>query len=162
MKSKIHKFNLNKIKAMRKNNFLKSTLSSLFLLFTVLIFSSQVNANSFVKPVVTSSTVQFSITIPESFSSSIIREETETVVNFNFKKADGTTSFLFSVNKIATADWMNVQAQLVNAKVLDNKNGMIYFLMVTDKQKMKGADSEKYNQVMQNMNSLIASIKITE
>ena len=58
--------------------------------------------------------------------------------------------------------WMNVQAQLVNAKVLDNKNGMIYFLMVTDKQKMKGADSEKYNQVMQNMNSLIASIKITE
>ena len=57
---------------------------------------------------------------------------------------------------------MNVKAQLANAKVLDNKNGMIYFLMVTDKQKVKGADNEKYSQVMNGLNDLIASIKITE
>lgn len=145
-----------------KKNFLKSIIPSLFLLFTVLIFAAQVNAIANAKPVVTTATVQFSIAIPETLSTSIVREETETAVNFNFKKEDGTTSFLFSVNKIAAADWMNLQSQIANAKVLDNKNGMIYFLMVTEKQKMKGADSEKYNQVMQNMNAFIASIKITE
>ena len=77
-------------------------------------------------------------------------------------KADGTTSFLFSVNKISSSDWMNVQAQLSGAKVLDNKTGMIYFLLVTDKQKMKGVDAEKYSQVMNSLNNLISSIKITE
>ncbi len=145
-----------------KKDFLKSTIPSLFLLFTVLIFAAQVNAIANAKPVVTTATVQFSIAIPETLSTSIVREETETAVNFNFKKEDGTTSFLFSVNKIAAADWMNLQSQMANAKVLDNKSGMIYFMMLTDKQKMKGADSEKYNQVMQNMNAFIASIKITE
>ncbi len=145
-----------------KNKFFNSTLRSLFLLFTVLIFGTQVNAISIVEPVVSSTTVQFSIAIPEALGISIVREETETAVNFNFKKADGTNSFLFSVNKMAATDWLNLQSQLVNAKVLDNKNGIIYFLMVTDKQKMKGADCEKYSSVMQNLNALIASIKITE
>ena len=145
-----------------KNKFFNSTLRSLFLLFTVLIFGTQVNAISIVEPVVSSTTVQFSIAIPEALGISIVREETETAVNFNFKKADGTNSFLFSVNKMAATDWLNLQSQLVNAKVLDNKNGIIYFLMVTDKQKMKGADCEKYSSVTQNLNALIASIKIME
>ena len=71
-----------------KKDFLKSTIPSLFLLFTVLIFAAQVNAIANAKPVVTTATVQFSIAIPETLSTSIVREETETAVNFNFKKED--------------------------------------------------------------------------
>ena len=145
-----------------QNKFFKTTIQMMILLFVVLVSGTNSNALPSVNPVVTNVTILFSISIPESLNSSIVREETETAVNFNFKKADGTTSFLFSVNKISASEWMNMKAQLANAKVLDNKNGMIYFLMITDKQKMKGADSEKYNQVMQDLNSLIGSIKITE
>ena len=145
-----------------QNNFFKTTIQTLILLSILLVSETNSNASSTANPVVTNVTVQFSISIPASLNSSIEREETETAVNFNFKKADGTTSFLFSVNKISTDDWMNVKAQIANAKVLDNKNGMIYFLMVTDKQKVKGADNEKYSQVMNGLNDLIASIKITE
>ena len=145
-----------------QNNFFKTTIQTLILLSILLVSETNSNASSTANPVVTNVTVQFSISIPEPLNSSIEREETETAVNFNFKKADGTTSFLFSVNKISSDDWMNVKAQLANAKVLDNKNGKIYFLMVTDKQKVKGADNEKYSQVMNGLNDLIASIKITE
>ena len=144
------------------NKFFKSAIHSLILLFVALVSPNNSIASSIVNPFVTNVTVQFSISIPETLNSAIVREETETAVNFNFKKADGTTSFLFSVNKIPANDWMKVQAQLSDAKVLDNKAGMIYFLMITDKQKMKGADSEKYSQVMNSLNDLISSIKITE
>jgi len=109
-----------------------------------------------------SGSVLFSIAIPDQWSSSIIRENADNGVNFRFKKSDGTTVFLFSVNKVTADVWMSVRDQIPNHKILDSKNGMIYYTEFTIKPRIKGDDNATYQQVYAHLGDIINSVKITE
>lgn len=145
-----------------KNKILLSASATLIIL-VAMFFSSVVSAKSFsTMPVFTNSTVQFSISIPDQFSSFIVREENENTVNFSFKDKAGKTAFLFSVNKISVNDWFTLKEQLSNYQVLENRNGVIYFVLTTSQQKIRSADGDSYSQVVTHLGDWISSIKITE
>ena len=108
------------------------------------------------------STVAFLVTIPGDYASTVTRENAQDAVYFNFKKSDGTTQFLFQVNRVSEYQWMLIKDQLSHARILDHKNGFIYYALATDKSKIKGPDNEAYQQVYDHLNQIINSIVITE
>ena len=106
--------------------------------------------------------VSFLISIPGDYTSKVTRENAEDAVYFNFKKSDGSTQFLFQVNKISEYQWMLIKNQLNHPRILDHKNGFIYYALATDKNRIKGPDNEAYQQVYDHLNQIINSIVITE
>lgn len=113
-------------------------------------------------PIESTNSLQFSISIPQEWSSNIVRAETENAVTFNFKKTDGTTVFLLSVNKLSADDFLNVKDDLQNVKVIEQKNGLVYFAMETSKNSIKGSDSANFAKVFSHLDEMLNSIKITE
>ena len=122
--------------------------------------SESMSAGGSQAPVVSS--VQFNVSIPNDYSSYIIREEGDNAVYFKFKKSDGTSLFLFQVNKIQEGQWMLIKGQLVDPVMLAHKNGFIYYAQTTDKSRIKGSDAAMYQQIHDQLHQLINSIVITE
>jgi len=106
--------------------------------------------------------VAFAITVPDEYASHIIRENGDHAVYFQFKKSDGTTVFLFQVNKTEEAQWIKIKNQLSNPTVLAHKNGYIYYALTTDKSRIKGADNEAYEQIYGRLHQMVGTIVITE
>ena len=106
--------------------------------------------------------VNFAVSVPGDYTARITRENAPDAVYFHFKKSDGTTQFLFQVNKISEYQWMLIKDQLNHPRILDHKNGFIYYALATDKYKIKGPDNETYQQVYDHLNQIINSIIITE
>lgn len=106
--------------------------------------------------------VQFTISIPAEYSSTIIRENVEHGSYFWFKKSDGSRQFLFQVNKIAEGQWIGIKGQLNNPTILDHKNGNVYYVQVSDKDRIKGDDAALYEQVYGRIRQLISTIVITD
>ncbi len=106
--------------------------------------------------------LQFSFAIPDQWSTQLIREESDHAINFKFKKSDGTTIFLFSVNKVSETTWMSIKDQLENFKMVDHKNSNIYYTTFTSKRSIKGTDNDVYTQIYDHLAEILASIKITE
>lgn len=106
--------------------------------------------------------VQFTISIPAEYSSTIIRENVENGSYFWFKKSDGSGQFLFQVNKIAEGQWIGIKGQLNNPTILDHKNGNVYYVQVSDKARIKGNDAALYEQVYGRIRQLISTIVITD
>ena len=106
--------------------------------------------------------VTFLVSIPYDYTSKVTRENAEDAVYFKFIKSDGTTQFLFQVNRISEYQWMLIKDQLSHPRILDHKNGFIYYALATDKFKIKGPDNEAYQQVYDHLNQIISSIIITE
>ncbi|HAP01317.1 MAG TPA: hypothetical protein DCQ93_05260 [Bacteroidetes bacterium] len=144
---------------MNKFSILRST--ALLVLLSIVSVFAYAKTES-VPPVGNSTTVQFTISIPDEVSSSISRVDAENEVDFYFKKQDGSDVFLFSVNRVSENLWVNIKDQVGSYQLLDHRGGYIYFVSKTDKSKLKGEDSEKYSAVFSQMDVLIKSIKITE
>ena len=106
--------------------------------------------------------VTMQVSIPGDYTSRVTRENAEDAVYFNFKKSDGTTEFLFQVNRISEYQWMLIKDQLNHPRILDHKNGFIYYALATDKYRIKGPDDEAYQQVYDHLNQIISTIAITE
>ena len=106
--------------------------------------------------------VKFLISIPGVYTSRVTRENAEDAVYFNFKKTDGTTQFIFQVNRVSEYQWMLIKDQLNHPRILEHKNGFIYYALATDKYRIKGPDNEAYQQVYDHLNQIINSIVITE
>jgi hypothetical protein len=106
--------------------------------------------------------VTFQVSIPGDYTSSVTRQNAENAVYFNFKKSDGTTQFLFQVNRISEYQWLQIKDQLSHSRILDHKNGFIYYALPTDKYRINGPDSEAYQQVYVHLNQIINTIAITE
>ena len=119
-------------------------------------------AKAGIHPNENASTVQFSVSIADQWSTMITRKETDNMVVFSFKKADGTAEFLFSVCRIADADWVNVKDALSGAHVIEHKNGMFYVAMQTSKSKLRGRGNENFESIISNLSEMISSIRITE
>lgn len=144
---------------MNKFSILRST--ALLVLLSIVSVFAYAKTES-VPPVGNSTTVQFTISIPDEVSSSISRVDAENEVDFYFKKQDGSDVFLFSVNRVSENLWVNIKDQVGSYQLLDHRAGYIYFVSKTDKSKLKGEDSIKYSAVFSQMDVLIKSIKITE
>ena len=148
---------------------LSSIIATLTMIFIVIIMFNFAGAQS--QSVIKSfsalqvpdpAAVQFTISIPDEFNSHIVRENGDNAVYYNFKKSDGTTAFLFQVNKISESQWINVKNQLSNPTLLAHRDGYIYYAQSTDKNRIKGADNEAYQQIYERLPQLIGSIVITE
>jgi hypothetical protein len=106
--------------------------------------------------------VEFVISLPDEYSSRIVRENAENAVYFRFKKSDGNTVFLFQVNKISENQWISIKDQLVNPILLDHRNGFIYYAQPGEHSKVKGPDAALYDQLYDRLSQLIRTIQITE
>ena len=106
--------------------------------------------------------VQFLISIPDDYSSQIIRENGDNAIYFKFKKSNGGTVFLFQVNKISESYWMLIKNQLAHPVVIDHKNGFIYYALKTTTTHVKGEDHDTYDAIYNHLNSMINSIVITD
>lgn len=106
--------------------------------------------------------VQFLISIPDEYTSKILRENGQDAVYFKFKESNGGSDFLFQVNRISEYRWVQVKSQLAHPIILDHKNGFIYYALKTDKSHIKGEDGEIYHQIYNQLQQFINSVVITE
>ncbi|MEO6167653.1 MAG: hypothetical protein ABIO46_07070 [Chitinophagales bacterium] len=152
-----------------KNHFVTRLLSIAILIllitFNFMNAQSKSSVNSIaeiVSQLPEPASVQFIISIPAEYSSTIIRENVENGSYFWFKKSDGSKQFLFQVNKISEGQWIGIKGQLNNPVILDHKNGSVYYVQVTDKSRIKGNDAVLYEQVYGRIRQMIGTIVITD
>lgn len=104
--------------------------------------------------------IDYAIAIPETMQTHLAIENQDNAVRYNFKKSDGTTSFLFSLNRIPEQQWLGVKDQLPNAKLCGHKNGFIYYAEITDKSKLAGPDKDVYASVYNRLPEIVRSVEI--
>jgi len=142
--------------------------ATVLLLSSAFIFAGAQTANSMKSLPASEATapepasVQFLISIPDEFTSHIIRENGQDAVYFKFKGSNGGTDFLFQVSRISELQWLQVKSQLAHPVILDHKNGFIYYSIRTNKSHIKGPDSKTYDEIYGRLQQLINSIVITE
>jgi len=102
--------------------------------------------------------LQFSISIPDAMQSQITRQDFENQSIFSFKNENGKTAFLFSVNKVTDQQWLSIKQDVKNYTILENQDGFITFIQKTTDSSIKGKDNTKYQQVLQQVDAIIASI----
>ena len=104
--------------------------------------------------------IDYGIAIPADLLSRLEIENHDNTVRYNFKKSDGTSCFLFSLNRIAEQQWLGVKDQLPNAKLCGHKNGFIYYAEVTNKTRMTGEDKDAYAAVYSRLTEIVRSVEI--
>ena len=67
-------------------------------------------------------------TIPAAWTSKVVITDYENESIFTLVEENKPATFLFSVTKVYTAQWMKLQGQLMNYSILENKDGYIVFL----------------------------------
>lgn len=98
--------------------------------------------------------------IPDQWKSNIIKEVNGEVTIFSLVNGDTAPVFLFSVTEIPEQEWTKVKSQLTDVKLLERKNGKIYFSDKNQKTKVKGPCSELYQQIYPYVDQMISSIQI--
>ena len=67
-------------------------------------------------------------TIPAAWTSKVVITDYENESIFTLVEENKPATFLFSVTKVSTAQWMKLQGQFMNYSILENKDGYIVFL----------------------------------
>ena len=101
----------------------------------------------------------YTIAVPDEVESHIVKEEADNAVYYKFKKADGSTAFLFSIQRVSYEQWSVVREQLHNIKLLGQHDNRIYFAQRTERTSMRGPDKEQYDMVMNQLDEIIKSIR---
>ncbi|MFI5134374.1 MAG: hypothetical protein ACHQD9_00845 [Chitinophagales bacterium] len=132
-------------------------------LLLIVLASSLLHANSLKSNRLTKypgpGALEFSISIPQSLQSQIVRQDFENESIFNFKNEKGKPAFLFSITKVTSEQWMQIHQQVNYYKILENKDGYITFVQITDQSRIKG-DNAGFQQALQQVNSMIESIQL--
>ena len=100
------------------------------------------------------------ISLPQSWQSVVEKQDFGNEVLFNFKNGNAKPVFLFSITKVSGDQWIALQGQVRGATILENKDGYITFLQMTNQSKIKGADNDLFQQVVEQLNAVISSIQI--
>lgn len=103
---------------------------------------------------------QVKANIPSQWQNNIIKEQNGAVTSFSLVNGDSAPVFLFSVTEIPEQEWIKTKAQLTGIKLLEHKDGNIYFSYKNQKEKVKGACSELYQQIYPMLDQLISEIEI--
>jgi hypothetical protein len=64
------------------------------------------------------------------------------------------------ITKVSYEQWEQLKGQLKDYKILENKDDFITFMQKTDVTKIKGAANAQYQQVMQQVDGMIATIQL--
>jgi len=144
---------------MKTNVALAATLL-LFSLFGSLTTQATTHKSVFAISKSTTAILQFSISIPEAMQSEITRTDYENQSIFSFKNEGGKSAFLFSVNKVTAEQWMSIKSDVKNYTILQNQNGYITFIEKTQQASIKGKSNAAYQQVYQQLDAIISSIKM--
>jgi len=67
-------------------------------------------------------------TIPAAWTSKVVITDYENESIFTLVEENKPATFLFSVTKVSTVQWMKLQGQVKNYSILENKDGYIVFL----------------------------------
>ena len=130
-------------------------------LFILLVTFTAINAQAYV-PRPSDSNVpphlNVSVTIPEAWQSQIVRQDFENESVFSLKNGNNAPAFLFSVTRITGDQWMTVKDQIKNYSIIENKDNFITFVQKTDVRKIKGVTDTQYQQVLQQVDGIIATI----
>ncbi|HYV95619.1 MAG TPA: hypothetical protein VE978_27840 [Chitinophagales bacterium] len=141
-----------------KNAIQKSACVMLFLLAV----SISANAQALLGPESTSrillSNLNTSISIPVTCQSQIVRQDFENESIFSFKNEDNSPVFLFSINKVTGAQWMQLKDQVKDYTIIENKDEVITFVLRTDVTKIKGSTNDQYQSMMAQVDGMIASL----
>ena len=125
------------------------------LLLVVMLSTSQIKAASH-----HADPVLFSISIPESWQSSIVRQDFENQSIFSLKNGTAQPVFLFSISKTTGAQWQTIHSQLKNAMIIENKEGYILYVEKNDQAHIKGSADALYQQIMLQLNTIIQTVHV--
>ena len=141
-----------------KNAIQKSACAMMFLL--VIYFSA--NAQPLLGSEGTSrihlSNLNVSISIPVAIQSQIIRQDFENETIFSFMNEDDVPVFLFSINKVTGAQWMQLKDQVKHYTIIENKDEVITFVQRTDVKTIKGPANYQYQNMMVQVDGMVASL----
>ncbi|MBX7107836.1 MAG: hypothetical protein K1X61_04225 [Chitinophagales bacterium] len=101
-----------------------------------------------------------SASIPEQWKSNIIKEQNGAVTSFSLVNGNSAPVFLFSVTQIAEQEWIKMKTQMPEIKIIQHKDGMIYYSYKNPKEKIKGVNSSLYSQVYPYLDQMISSVQI--
>ena len=143
-----------------KNLFLISARALLISLVTL----TSINAQAAMPPHLSDGNVpphlSLSVTIPETWQSQIVRQDFENESVFSLKNGNNTPVFLFSVTKVTGDQWMTVKDQVKDYAIIENKDNFITFVQKTDVRKIKGTADAQYQQALQQVDGMIATIHL--
>ena len=105
-------------------------------------------------------TLPISVNIPEQWKTAIVREDGNGVVTFGLANENSAPFFLFSVTEIPDQLWGKTKMQVPDASLIAQKNGMIYYSQKTTKERIKGPQSELYQQIYLGIDQMIASVQV--
>jgi hypothetical protein len=104
--------------------------------------------------------IEFSVSVPVQVQSQIVREDFENQSIFSFKNEGGKPVFLFSVNRLSAEQWLKVKNSFTDYSIIENKEGRITFIQKTGQLRIKGKNAESYQQVFQQIDGMIATVKL--
>ena|SRR6185295_16284565 len=143
-----------------KNLFLNSARVLLIWIVTI----TAINAQAAILPHSSDSSVpphlNLTVVIPEAWQSQIAREDFENESVFSLKNGNNTPVFLFSVTRVTGDQWMTIKDQMKNYTIIENKDNFITFVQKTDVRKIKGTGDAQYQQVLQQVDGMIATIRL--
>lgn len=98
--------------------------------------------------------------IPEQWKSNIMKEQNGAVTSFSLVNGNAAPVFLFSVTQIPEQEWIKMKTQMPEIKILQHKDGMIYYSYKNPKEKIKGINSDLYSQIHPFLDQMISSVQI--
>jgi len=107
-----------------------------------------------------STKLNVSINMPADWQGKVTTTENEGTVTVSYNNPGAQQVFLYSVNKVDQQTWMNVKDNLQGVHVISNKDGMVYFVELTDKISIKGANAKEFKAIVAGLNDMLANIKV--
>jgi len=142
-------------------NLLLVTAKSLLVLAVVLMVSPiHAQMSSFGSENSKNNAPQITVSIPEQWKQSVIREENDQAITFSLTNGNSAPVFLFSITEIPDQQWVKVKAQIPDAKMVAHKDGVIYFSQKNTKTKIKGPSADVYQQIYPSLDEWINSVQV--
>ena len=131
-----------------------------------LLISATVNANPLLSIggsdnyVYHSDKLNVNVNMPSDWQGKVTTTENDQAVTVSYNNPGGQPVFLYSINKVDVKTWMNVKDNLTGVHVVSNKDGEVYFVQLTDKTSVKGANSKEFKTIVANLNDVLANVKV--
>ncbi|MBA2423528.1 MAG: hypothetical protein H0V61_09950 [Chitinophagales bacterium] len=137
-------------------------ISKSLLILTVMVMVSPIYAQ--IKTLATASETsvlnQVRVTIPQEWKNFIIQEDAGNTTTFSLVDGDIAPVFLFSITQIPENQWIKTNANLTDAQIIAQEDGVIYFSQVNKRETIKGPNSSLYQQIYPAIDEMIKSVQI--
>lgn len=108
----------------------------------------------------TSNHLNFQLTISIELKTKLIIEETENSVIFKYDNPNYQNDvYLFSINKVNEKIWMQVQENIYNGVVLNNKDGFITYSEITRENTLRGKNKDEFEKLLGSINEIVKTFK---